>query len=155
MDSETQEALRNLERTIVDQLHKVQLETSRVAGELCTLTSRFESENGHTRRELGEALKGMEDLRRGQAQHTERSHDAAMKLAELQGSVSSIRSKVEALSDDVSGVRAVEGRVDVMEARNQEKEKTDNRRDLNVRALWAGLIAAGSKMMWDTFGPHR
>lgn len=154
MDSDTQEALRELERNLVERLHKMQLDTSRAAGELGTLTSRFESEMGHTRRELGQALTQLDEQKRMLEGHRERHADVVMRLGELRSEVAGVVKKVDSVAKDVEKAGSMDPRVSKLEIKDIERDKSETRRDLNIRALWGGMLAAGAKLAWD-FVSHR
>lgn len=147
VENDVANALRTLELRLMEKLHAIALEGQAVSGQTTTLVARFDSEIGHARRELGEALNNIDRQRDDMS-------SVRTTLTRVEGEVSTTARKMDKMSADVQALQALQGRVATLELKDLMRTQAESRRELNIRAIWAAILAAFAKFAFDAW-PHK
>jgi len=135
-------AISDLKLDLQDRSHGIEMQASKNSTELNALISRFESEMGHCRREIGDVLKATEALQRCVS-------DLEMRTRAVETLQREAHVRNENIAEDVEVVRTIAPQVQELRVKEEQRAEADRNRTLNIRLLWGAVATGGFKVLWD------
>jgi hypothetical protein len=142
-DEDLRTAIHALETGLRKEFGDLALKVERTRGTTEILKSRFDSEVGHLRREVGEALDKLD-----------RNVELASRVGTAEVLIGTAQKKIDdavhKLDDSDMSKRLI-----VMETKNGERERADGKRDKITIGVIAAVVVLAAKQLWATlFGSH-
>lgn len=143
-DAQITHLITELKLTLLERMHEIELAQGKTGGEVGTLASRFDSELGHVRRELGEVLRNTDEQRK---KHSE----IETRIRGLETTAATSANRLDAIASDAALTRTLTGDVALLKQKDDTRVETERNTKLTLRALIAAVLGGAAKVIWDTW----